>query len=184
MDIINQDDNYFLTATDIGKALGYERPKDAILKIYERNRELFEDYSTTVKLTAVDGKKRDQRIFNEEGIILLAMKSNQPIAIKMQKWIARLVRDYRHGLLSQNKDELITALGNLNHSQSQTIEAMSMLEFFRTRNNNKVSAIETAKMQGLKKDGMSNREIADYLGRSVDSVRRHTKIVEEVCYEH
>ncbi len=61
--IIMQNGIVCMNAESIGRALGYSEPRKAVLKIYERNKDELDNYSTTVKLTTLDNKDRFQRVF-------------------------------------------------------------------------------------------------------------------------
>lgn len=91
--LIEKDGECWLTAHDLGVCLDYatNRAKDGILKIYERHRDEFtEKDSTTVKLTAVDGKERDTRIFSPSGCFLLSFFANTRREISLAPCLRRL----------------------------------------------------------------------------------------------
>lgn len=100
LSVINQEDDFYLTSTQIGEALGYENPRKAINTIYDRNKALLDEYSVDTKMVSTDGKKYTQKVFNEEGVMLICLKSKQPQAIEFQKWAVRTLKDYRHGNLA------------------------------------------------------------------------------------
>ncbi len=65
--LIEKDGSRWLTARDLGLCLGYSEAnaRQGILKVYERHLDEFTDKdSTVVKLTTVDGKERNARIFS------------------------------------------------------------------------------------------------------------------------
>lgn len=90
----------WLTGEQIGIALEYEEPRIAIHKIYKRNKEELDDYSTVTKLVTVDGKKRDSRIYNEQGVMIITMLSQQPVARLFRKWAVQILKEYRYGELN------------------------------------------------------------------------------------
>ena len=118
--IIDHNGEGWLTGDDIGKALEYSQPRDSIQNIFERNREVLEEYSVTIKLMATDGKQYDTRVYNEEGVIIIGFLSKQPKAIAFQKSAAKILKAYRHNTLPvqdshaqqlmTTKDQLIDAL--------------------------------------------------------------------------
>lgn len=119
--IIDHNGEGWITGDDIGQALEYSEPRDSISKIFERNREVLEEYSTTVKLTAVDGKERDTRVYNEEGVIIIGFLSKQPKAIAFQKSAAKILKAYRHkNLPAQDNQHL---LNQLNEANQQLIDS-------------------------------------------------------------
>lgn len=92
--IIDHNGSKWLTAEQLGLALGYSEKKarDSINRVYLRHIDEFsEQDSTTVKLTAVDGKQRETRIFSHTGCNLLSFFANTPNAKQFRKWAARVL---------------------------------------------------------------------------------------------
>ena len=92
--IIDHNGSKWLTAEQLGLALGYSEKKarDSINRVYSRHIDEFsEQDSTTVKLTAVDGKQRETRIFSHTGCNLLSFFANTPNAKQFRKWAARVL---------------------------------------------------------------------------------------------
>ena len=101
--LIDHHGDRWMTGEDIGLALEYaDDPKNSVRKIFERNRGELEEYSTTVKLTAVDGKEREIRVYNEEGVIIITFLSKQPKAVEFRRWAAGVLKRLRQGQLSVN----------------------------------------------------------------------------------
>lgn len=88
-------DEIIMTAEQIGSALGYADGRKSVLKVFERNVEVLEQYSDVVKLTATDGKEYDTRIFNEKGIYRIAFISKKPRAIEFQEWVLEVISTIR-----------------------------------------------------------------------------------------
>ncbi len=84
IEVINKDGDGWMTGEQIGDALGYENPLKAINNLFQRNREELEEYSCTLKLRVHDhdgrNVQREVRLFNEEGVMLICMFSQQPSA--------------------------------------------------------------------------------------------------------
>lgn len=92
LSIIEHSGKRWLTAEQIGRCLGYAdgNARDGILKIYERHSDEFtEADSTTVKLTAVDGKLREMRVFSETGCSKLGFFANTPKSKEFRHWAAQ-----------------------------------------------------------------------------------------------
>lgn len=126
---IPHDNDLWLTGEDIGRALEYSYPRQAITKLYERNREELDNYSTVLKLPIASAEStqegdtcevnltsqvgseevnltpagttqlRDVRVFSEEGVMILTMLSGQPRAAAFRAWAVRVLKAYRHGNL-------------------------------------------------------------------------------------
>ena len=65
----DEDNNVYMTRQQIGEALEYKNPDDAIYRIHDRNKGRLDNFSVVLKVTANDGKKYDTRLYNEKGII-------------------------------------------------------------------------------------------------------------------
>ena len=69
-----------MTREQVGKALEYEKPTDGIEVIHRRHKDRLDKYSTTVKLTGVDGKQREHIVYNAKGVYEICRFSRQPKA--------------------------------------------------------------------------------------------------------
>lgn len=181
MTIIPHNNDFYLSTEHIAQALDYQH-KDSIINLYNRNRELLEDYSVTTKLMGTDGKRYKQRVFNEEGVMLIAMKSNQPKAISFQKWAVKVLKQHRAGSLAP----ALTAKGKVdvdlllkvNALQDETLE---LLRFkVQTLENRaykkprkrptKLSHAEVSEIFALREQGLSQNAIARKIGRSSGAI--------------
>lgn len=94
----------YFTRLAIGEFLEYSNPQKSIDKIVERYPYLnSQTWSTTVKLTAVEGSRtveRDTRVYDPIALQLIINKSNQPKAIAFQVAVANLVVAYMNGSLT------------------------------------------------------------------------------------
>jgi prophage antirepressor-like protein len=114
----NEKGDIIMTAEQIGSALDYADGKKAILNLYARNPKRFEKFSTTLEMRALDGKLRETRIFNEQGIYALIFLSNKPKAIDFQEWVYERISDIRKNNFSmitsdQSQPELLTKVRQL-----------------------------------------------------------------------
>ena len=92
--LISHENRYWLTAEDVGRCLGYAAGKErqGITNVFNRHIDEFsEEDSTVVKLTTVDSKQREIRIFSQTGCIKLGFFSNTPTAKQFRKWAARVL---------------------------------------------------------------------------------------------
>lgn len=90
------DDELFLTAEELGTALGFSEPRKAIIQIYKRNKDILKEFTCDVKLISKNGQ-RQTKAFSETGIFILCIKSEMPVAKKFQKFAAQVVREFRRG---------------------------------------------------------------------------------------
>ena len=81
----------YLTATQVGAALGYSRP-DKINSIYQSHRDEFTDTMTDTTETVLSGNlTTTTRIFSLRGCHLLAMFSKTPVAKEFRRWVLDLI---------------------------------------------------------------------------------------------
>ena len=75
--------DFWATREQIGRLLGYERPNEAVAHIHDRNSDRLNKFSTSVKLTGVEGSRtvtRDVIVYNFKGLLEICRYSNQPKA--------------------------------------------------------------------------------------------------------
>ena len=102
---IDRDGEPWFTAEEIGKQLGYANLGDDVNRLYLKHEEELDAFSTTAKLAAVDGKAREMRVFNEEGVYLLTMLARTPKAREFRSRLAKMLREMRAQRLEQAKRE-------------------------------------------------------------------------------
>lgn len=87
LSVINQRNQTFLTASDLGKALEYADPVKAIVKIYDRNADEFTAEMTALVEMKTAGGIQKVRIFSLRGAHLIAMFARTKIAKEFRKWV-------------------------------------------------------------------------------------------------
>lgn len=70
----------WFTREQIGSALEYSNPWQAITNIHNRHKERFEDKSVQLNLSSTDGKTYDTWVYNFKGILEICRWSKQPKA--------------------------------------------------------------------------------------------------------
>lgn len=73
-------DRAWFTREQIGSALGYEDPTDAIKKIHTRHPNILDKFSMTLQIKAKDGKMREAVVYSIEGVLEICRWSTQPKA--------------------------------------------------------------------------------------------------------
>lgn len=132
----NENCEMFMTAEQLGECLGYADPIRSISKLATRNSYLKnEEFSRVVNLTTVDGKQRDVRVYNEDGIYEATFMSNTKKAKEFRHWVRRLLKSLRAGNLQ---------LTNNNATFSPQIIESIMQKYFNSCNN-RLFALETKK---------------------------------------
>ena len=74
------DGSAWFTREQIGAALGYGLPWQAITNIHNRHKERFEGRSVQLKLSSTDGKTYETWAYNFKGVMEICRWSNQPKA--------------------------------------------------------------------------------------------------------
>lgn len=87
LSVINQHNQTFLTASDLGKALEYADPVKAIVKIYDRNADEFTPEMTALIEMPTAGGLQKVRIFSLRGAHLIAMFARTKVAKDFRKWV-------------------------------------------------------------------------------------------------
>ena len=87
LSVINQRNQTFLTASELGKALEYADPVKAIVKIYDRNADEFTAEMTALVEMQTAGGLQKVRIFSLRGAHLIAMFARTKIAKEFRKWV-------------------------------------------------------------------------------------------------
>lgn len=131
--VIYQNGDAWMTGEQIGDALGYEEPRIAISKIYKRNLEELNEYSCVTKMVTQGEngvmQQREVRLFNEEGVMLICMFSQQPRAREFRKWAVKILKAYRHGQLqlqaTADKAEMLLAFGRMQRDLDRTQQELN-----------------------------------------------------------
>lgn len=92
--VITHNGEPYITAREIGVALEYSDPKNAIAKIYNRNKDELERHMGVVNLSTPGGVQ-EVKAFTEKGIMLISMFSNQPKAKAFRQWAVEVLTHYR-----------------------------------------------------------------------------------------
>ena len=87
LSVINQRNQTFLTAKDLGSALGYKNPTGDISNIYDRNADEFTAEMTALIEMPTAGGMQKVRIFSLRGAHLIAMFARTKVAKDFRKWV-------------------------------------------------------------------------------------------------
>ena len=91
----NENDDIFMTRSQIGMALEYKNPNDAIRLLHKKNAERLDQFSVTFKLNGTDGKLYNTTLYNEKGIYEIMRKSNQPKADEFYDFVYEVIEKVR-----------------------------------------------------------------------------------------
>lgn len=84
---IHQQNQIWLSATEIGNALGYSHPIQNVTKIYERHQDEFTPCMTQLVEMQTAGGMQKVRIFSLRGCHLIGMLSHTKVAKEFRRWV-------------------------------------------------------------------------------------------------
>jgi prophage antirepressor-like protein len=126
----------WMDSETVGAALGYANPRRSINKVFNDNKDELEAFSCVTDLVTHDhdGRevKRQVRLYNEEGVMMLCFFSKQPVAKDFRCWAVGVLKQYRHGGLERrdNADEVTISRAQF-VALSHAAEKMVLLEELR-----------------------------------------------------
>lgn len=160
--IIDHNGGKWLTSEQLGLALGYlpENARTSINRLYNRHIEEFSEHdSTEVKLTAIDGKLRELRIFSQSGCILASFFANTPNAKAFRAWAKEKLAEPAADMLQVDRDTLQYAF-----DRAQRLEAAYL-----------TVCPDMARLLRYLEMGLNQAEAAKLLGIAPSNVRRRLK---------
>ncbi|WP_233115197.1 BRO-N domain-containing protein [Aggregatibacter actinomycetemcomitans] len=84
---IHQNNQIWLTVTEIGKALGYSDPFKSVKNIYDRHADEFTPQMTALIDMRTNGGIQKVRIFSLRGAHLIGMLSHTKVAKDFRRWV-------------------------------------------------------------------------------------------------
>lgn len=91
--------NFYVTREQIGQALEYPHPKQAIDNIHKRHKKRLDRFSVVLKMRTTDGKKYDTVLYQSRGAYEICRHSNQPKADAFYDAIYEVLEGLRLGWL-------------------------------------------------------------------------------------
>lgn len=191
LEIINHNGQKWLTAEQVGRALGYaqDNARHGILKLYTRNADEFTEVDTrVVKLTTPRGAQ-ETRVFSVTGCNLLGFFSNTPRSKEFRAWAKQVLagqapvaastptsvemRLDRLEAATVNMAENMQALVQVSRQQATKLDVtaryISLLEI-NQKGRVRVTRTKEAQVLALKAQGMANVDIGRLLHLSQASV--------------
>lgn len=143
---VDEENNIYMSRTQIGYALQYKQPQNAITIIHKRYPELLDRESVEidrVNMTpSIKHHRNNEKIvmYNEKGIYTIVRKSNQPVADEYFDWVYETIQSIKRNgyYISSEKDN--KWLGIRNESKQARRYETDQIKLF----------VEYAKEQGSK----------------------------------
>lgn len=126
----NMNDDILLTREQIGTALEYVYPDDALSKIHKRHKDRLDTLSIIAKLASADGKEYETRLYTQKGVMEICRWSNKAKANLFMDWVWDIVEKYRNGELNSviNIQPLLDAMVALTQSMSTMQQDITSLK--------------------------------------------------------
>src|SRR5690625_4628640 len=123
----NENNDVFMTREQIGQALEYANPRQAIKTIHLRNKERLDYFSKRAQIDTPSGKQ-ETTIYNEKGIYEIIRYSKQPKADAFYDWVYDLLSKLRKGEV-----QAVQPQSEYDKRQIRRMEAEAKLNNSRTR---------------------------------------------------
>lgn len=184
--IIQEDGRFWMTAKEIGNALGYNDPANSMNRLYSRHKDDLEPYRSKVNLTDPYGTPQETSIFNTDGMWMFAMFANTPKAKKFRKFVVNMLKalerkEFIH--ISQvdqyrSKEWIhINEIEQWSKKIRQMKQALTDLEIsMYVRSSLQIDYKQYNKLVRYRNMGLSQREIAKLLDISRAVVRKIERI--------
>lgn len=128
LSVINQHNQVWFSASDIGNALGYSQAVVGVTKLYNAHADEFTPNMTALIDMQTNGGVQKVRIFSLRGCHLIGMLSHTKVAKEFRKWVLdildRETQQQEHLPLTEVEadEEAIRIIANLYHSLNGAYE--------------------------------------------------------------
>ncbi|MFP4498905.1 MAG: Bro-N domain-containing protein [Vulcanimicrobiota bacterium] len=92
VEFLEKDGEKWLTAEQVGMALGYSEPRKSIVNIINRRQDEFEDLIAVIKLMTPGGNQ-ETTILSRDAVNLVCMFSKKPVAKVFRRWVLQILRE-------------------------------------------------------------------------------------------
>lgn len=124
----NMNDDMLLTREQIGQALEYKKPDDAIYRIHKRHKDRLDNLSICLS----DGLGHQVYYYTERGIMEICRWSNSKKANQFMDWVWDIIESYRNNTLSSQNNidmkaltDILTSLSNTQAAMTQTLNLLN-----------------------------------------------------------
>lgn len=117
---------YFLTREQIGRALEYNNPSEAIKKIHQRHRERLDKFSCLIKSEVSRGGQtgtvdsngaiQERTFYSRKGVMEICRWSRQPKADEFMDWCWDII----DGLIAKSREDNTQSLDNIIQTNKNT----------------------------------------------------------------
>lgn len=173
IEIIDHNNKPWLTAEQIGLAIGIKHARTSVLRSYSRHADEFTDKMTCVVNVTTQGQSRQVRIFSPRGAWMLAMWAQTERAKQFRQWVLDVLEQHTQPQPEQKADKLPSTHSQVVLDQREYIDLLkakiTLLESGRRRRRD-FTAEEKQQIITLHNQGKNNGEIGRLLGRGPSSI--------------
>ena len=120
----NMNDDILLTREQIGQALEYSDPMNAIYKIHKRHQDRLDNLSICLS----DGLGHEIYYYNERGVMEICRWSNSKKANLFMDWVWDIIEKYRHNELQPNLEQLTDTLSSITQTLANITNNMVSMQ--------------------------------------------------------
>lgn len=128
--IIERDGRKWLTADQVGQALGYSETetRTSVMRLHSRHQDEFTEMETCVVKLTTQGQARDVRIFSATGCIKLGFFANTKRAKKFRAWASEVLAGQPCQDLAESPATASSLYGQL---QAQLVQTQQVVEEYK-----------------------------------------------------
>ncbi len=143
---VDEENNIYMSRTQIGYALEYTNPSHAILVIHQRHKDRLDKFSVEVRSSQFEtpfngiGKSKKAFLYREQGIYVICGYSNKEIADRFNDWVADTIISIRKNgyyITTEKDDKWLGTREEAKHARKTETDQIKLF-------------IEYAKYQGSK----------------------------------
>lgn len=171
--LIHQDGRYWMTADQLGTALGYRNPSRAVRTLIDRHHKELRPFIGGLKLVPPSGKggPQDTTVIDTDGQYRIAILANTPQAARFRTFVVNMLRalerqEFVH--VSQVREWQDALLDQLTEWRDQLRDA-EMTRYFKTNGN--IGPEKFRRLLRYRDMGLTQRETGKLLDISRDTVR-------------
>lgn len=120
----NMNNDILLTREQIGQALEYSNPIDAIYRIHKRHQYRLDKMSICIS----DGLGHDLYYYNEKGIMEICRWSNSKQANMFMDWTWDIIEKYRHNELTPDLFQITSTLTSVTNTLTTLSQTMTLMQ--------------------------------------------------------
>lgn len=171
IEVIDHNNQPWLSAEQIGLAIGIKHARTSVLRSYSRHADEFTEKMTCVVNVTTQGQSRQIRIFSSRGAWMLAMWAQTERAKQFRQWVLDVLETHQQPAAVPLAPTSLP--GQITLDQSEYIELLkTKIEYLQNKPRTRRYFTDTEKKQiiALHAQGKNNGEIGRLLGRNPSSV--------------